>query len=475
MKTFEVDIGGKTYEVDAPDANTAWNWAKATHFKSVKPLEQIDVNGPQEMPMFSASGTLDQVKNLGMGALKGASRIGNTVVGSVMGDRKEREKTIDQFFGENSDPNSLAFKTGDIGTQIAGTAGATGALAKGVAAIPALAKFAPAIQSGGFNLGSAATGSKLANGITRAGSGAVAGAAQTAMVSPDDTLTGAGISALAPGAVYGAGKFGDALASGGNWVAEKLMQSALKPGVKALETGKAQQAVETLLREGVSPTKSGVEKLGSMIDDLNNQVKQKIANSGQTVSKKTVLEGLNETGERFAKQASPASDLAAIAGVGDGFVNHPLLPNGDAIPVQLAQELKTGTYRALKDKAYGEVKGADTEAQKAIARALKEEIERVAPSVAPLNQRQSDLVNALKLAQRRSMVDANKNPLGLTAIAPNSLAALAFLADRSAAFKGLTARGVNQMSKAAATAKALENFSPEYGLLGAPAVLSTSP
>lgn len=34
MATFDVDVGGKTYEVDAPDAATAWKWAKATHLKN---------------------------------------------------------------------------------------------------------------------------------------------------------------------------------------------------------------------------------------------------------------------------------------------------------------------------------------------------------------------------------------------------------------------------------------------------------
>jgi len=475
MKTFEVDVGGKTYEVDAPDANTAWQWANQTHKQSVKPLTQVDQSGPQDMPMFSAEGTLDQVKNMGMGALKGASRIGNTIVGTAMGDRKDREKSIDQFFGENADPSSVAFKTADIGTQIAGTAGAPSLLAKGAAAIPALAKFAPAIQSGGFNLGNAATNSTLANALMRGGAGAVGGGVQAGLINPDDAKAGALIGGATPGAVYGAGMAGDVISRGANSAAKSLMQSALKPGVKAVESGKADRAIETLLREGISPTKSGVDKLESMVDALNGEVKKQIANSGQTVSKKTVLQGLNETGEKFAKQASPASDLNAIAGVGDGFLSHPLLPNGDAIPVQLAQELKTGTYRALKEKAYGEVKGADTEAQKAIARALKEEIERVAPSVGPLNKRQEDLIAALKLSSRRAGVDANKNPVGLSWLASNPSAALAFMADRSAAVKGMSARAVNQAAKAAATAKALENFAPEYGLLGAPAVLSTSP
>ena len=30
MPTYDVDVGGKTYEVDAPDPNTAWRWANYT-------------------------------------------------------------------------------------------------------------------------------------------------------------------------------------------------------------------------------------------------------------------------------------------------------------------------------------------------------------------------------------------------------------------------------------------------------------
>ena len=30
MPTYEVDVGGRTYEVDAPDPNTAWQWANMT-------------------------------------------------------------------------------------------------------------------------------------------------------------------------------------------------------------------------------------------------------------------------------------------------------------------------------------------------------------------------------------------------------------------------------------------------------------
>ena len=29
MPTYDVDVGGKTYEVDAPDPDTAWQWANS--------------------------------------------------------------------------------------------------------------------------------------------------------------------------------------------------------------------------------------------------------------------------------------------------------------------------------------------------------------------------------------------------------------------------------------------------------------
>ena len=34
MPKYEVDVGGKTYEVDAPDPNTAWQWANYTHIQT---------------------------------------------------------------------------------------------------------------------------------------------------------------------------------------------------------------------------------------------------------------------------------------------------------------------------------------------------------------------------------------------------------------------------------------------------------
>jgi hypothetical protein len=39
MPTYEVDVQGKTYEVDAPDENTAWQWANYTHTRAPAPTK----------------------------------------------------------------------------------------------------------------------------------------------------------------------------------------------------------------------------------------------------------------------------------------------------------------------------------------------------------------------------------------------------------------------------------------------------
>ena len=100
--------------------------------------------------------------------------------------------------------------------------------------------------------------------------------------------------------------------------------------------------------------------------------------------------------------------------------------------------MKQGTYKAIGGKNYGELKGAETEAQKALARGLKEEISSAVPNVAALNKREGNLLNALSVAERRALMDANKNPLGLGVLNPATLAL--WLWDRSGWAKAMTAR-----------------------------------
>jgi hypothetical protein len=222
--------------------------------------------------------------------------------------------------------------------------------------------------------------------------------------------------------------------------AQKLMNSALKPTIAQHASGDAQVAVDTLLKYGINPTKGGVTKLSDMIDEINAKIASKIGGSNAVIDRNTVSSYLGPVRNRFSNQVSPTADLNAIDSVANDFAIRP-----DNIPVQQAQKIKQGTYSVLKDK-YGEIGSASTEAQKALARGLKEEIASAVPEVATLNKMDSELIKTLSVAERRALMDLNKNPLGLSVLAHSPIGFASFMADKSTLFKSIVARMLHTAS-----------------------------
>lgn len=133
------------------------------------------------------------------GAVSGAGDIGSTIINPL--DKQARdERKINIKEGLKSlgaNPDSSLYTTGKIGTQIAGTAGIGGALAKPLLAAakyaPALGRVGQAIESAGFNVGEPALtlGNKALNAALRVGGGATTGAAAAGLINPDNAGTGA--------------------------------------------------------------------------------------------------------------------------------------------------------------------------------------------------------------------------------------------------------------------------------------------
>lgn len=169
-----------------------------------------------ESPKAESPGMLS---NIALGAIKGASRIGDTLLTpvdalarklGVQNDfigRNDRGAAVDDFMRGRADTDSIAYKGGDIAAQIAGTAGAGGVLAKGAASVPMLAKYAPALASGGFKLGGAG-GGLLENAAIRTGAGAATGAIQAGMIDPSSAGFGAAVGGALPGVAQGLGVAG---------------------------------------------------------------------------------------------------------------------------------------------------------------------------------------------------------------------------------------------------------------------------
>lgn len=247
--------------------------------------------------------------------------------------------------------------------------------------------------------------------------------------------------------------------TGAQNTAKTLMQSALKPTIAQLQSGEASVAVDTLLKYGINPTMKGVNKLKTKISDLNEQIKTKINESTATISRDDVVNTLEGTKAQFGSQVDPVADLLAIEQTGKNFViSHP-----KNISVQLAQKLKQGTYKALSGK-YGEEVSASLEAQKALARGLREGISSKVPEVIGLNAEEAKLIKTLNVAERRAFMEANKNPGGLALLTQTPGQFALFMMDKSALFKSLIARAIN---RSASLLQSPTITRPAQGLLSA--------
>jgi hypothetical protein len=186
----------------------------------------------------------------------------------------------------------------------------------------------------------------------------------------------------------------------GKAITESLPKWGYKSAVK-MGTGKATSVAErnkravTGLDEGIMPTEGGLNKLEGRIGEIENAIQTPIDEAAQrrvTIPRKAVTGRLDETVDRFSNQVNPLPDIDAIANAEKGFVT----TQPSQIPIDVAQKLKKGTYQQLKGK-YGTVRGAELEAEKALARGLKEEVysalEATHPELKALGQKEGSLVS----------------------------------------------------------------------------------
>lgn len=232
--------------------------------------------------------------------------------------------------------------------------------------------------------------------------------------------------------------------------AEWLMRKAVKPST-TLPAKQSARAIRTMLEEGISPTPGGMDKARNLVNALNTQVERDIASSPATVNVGQASTAILDPYNKFRMQVNPTSDVTAIGNTLNEFLQSPNIRGKTDIPVQLAHSLKKGTYRTLEGK-YGEVGSASTEAQKALARGLREQVGAAVPSTEPTLAREASLMNVLDVSERRTLAQLNNNPMGLSALAGTKAGLATFLADRSAAFKAMIARMLYQSGNPEAAA-----------------------
>jgi hypothetical protein len=205
-----------------------------------------------------------------------------------------------------------------------------------------------------------------------------------------------------------------------------MYQSALKPPPASNNTAAVARMVQTGLDSRIPVNKAGIQKLADLVEDLQLKVEGVIASDPtRPISPGRVAQRVNETAQTFKTQATPRQDLAAIGAAKKEFLTEHSVPvripvgtkqpigfTGQAktafrtvrkeVPIRAedAQEIKKGTYRQLKSKSYGELKTARIEAEKALARGLKEELANAFPELAALNDKESRLLQLEPVLER---------------------------------------------------------------------------
>lgn len=237
--------------------------------------------------------------------------------------------------------------------------------------------------------------------------------------------------------------------------AEKLMSAALKPPGSLQKTGKGDKAVGTMLDyegggilPGFNVSDAGATRMRDLVSDLNSEIAQTIATSDKTVNKaQAASRGFLPEMERELHTGTP--DLATIRDIWERFLDHPLIAGQSEMPIQLAQSIKQGEMKKLGDTAYGQLGTTETQTRKGLVRGLKESVAEAEPSVGPLNAKESELLNALTPLEKRIYNEAKNNPAGLGILSHTVPGFIAWMADRSGAFKSVLARVLNQAGKSA--------------------------
>lgn len=225
-------------------------------------------------------------------------------------------------------------------------------------------------------------------------------------------------------------------------LAEHMYQSALKPrGIPKQTAGLTKQVVRTGLREEIPVSESGLGKLQTTKDTVNQQIADSIAGSDQTIQPGAVAGRVDQLRDQF-RTVNPEDSQAALTAAKQEFIRQHSTeapytkvefrasdeaPEGQFVPVgkgsttveepisvQDAQRIKQNTYRELKQAAFGQQKPAAIEAQKALARGLKEEIAAAVPEIAGLNARDSELIALNNVLDRAAIRIGNRDilPIG---------------------------------------------------------------
>lgn len=198
-------------------------------FEFVEPKKALGVNDRGGLFQNMAGAVLSGAGDIGATLLTpiDAAARAMGVQNSFIGRNDRRQAINDALVTTGVDPDSLEFKGTKLATQVLGTAGAGGAIAKPISMVAP--KLAAAIASGGFNAGGAGLATRMAGG-------SIAGGASAGLVNPEDATTGMMVGGAMPGVVKVAGEAGKLVGNGVSGLTKNTLGMTTGAGAETFGT-----------------------------------------------------------------------------------------------------------------------------------------------------------------------------------------------------------------------------------------------
>jgi hypothetical protein len=215
--------------------------------------------------------------------------------------------------------------------------------------------------------------------------------------------------------------------------ASAVYRGYLKPSLAKSSLAKADTIVKTALDEGLPMTRWGGEKAQGVIKALRTEVANILAMTPGTVDLKLVADRVRAFArQKYYRPGVDLTDYQTALAVADKIDQHPALglpPGARAtrveVPLSAADEIKRGLDTSVGDSQFGVTSKTKTTTEKFARRVIRQDIEAKAPGVAPLNARESKLIDTARALARAVGRESNKSPL----IGVNTLASGAFGAE----------------------------------------------
>lgn len=225
--------------------------------------------------------------------------------------------------------------------------------------------------------------------------------------------------------------------------ARAVYRGFLKPSISKQMAPRAEQIVQTALDEALPITKGGVRTGERLITELRQQVTNILRDAPGEVDLRQIAQRVRAFARRkYYKPGGDMSDYKAALAVADRIDNHPSMMRpgppvervretailneagrpmsvservpGPSVPetratLSQADEAKRALDDAVGDTGFGVKTGAQRTTEKVARSQVRRAMEAKAPTIAPLNARESKLIDATRAIHQAVQRESNRN------------------------------------------------------------------